>query len=216
MYSTTLREAFGKNVTTDQSTLPLGFPGQWQDRVSNLADNFHRYYVEETGRYQNLDPIGLNGGLNLFSYAAQNPVKNIDPIGLIHWKAAYGEAGLAYPVGPVVSIGEYALHFYLESDCVLNSKVKANVLALRYGPNVGLSFPVVALTFSTAEFEDGCFSTQPDPHVFEGVFVMKGLSSFFRSWDCWVGLGTANGSCSGYQFSLDLISWAAEREGLNL
>jgi hypothetical protein len=37
-----------------------------------------------TGRYVTPDPIGLEGGINLFSYTENNPVTSIDPEGL-HW-----------------------------------------------------------------------------------------------------------------------------------
>lgn len=36
----------------------------------------------KTGRYITADPIGLAGGINLFSYVRENPVNWIDPMGL--------------------------------------------------------------------------------------------------------------------------------------
>ena len=42
----------------------------------------HRYYDPYTGRYLTPDPIGLEGGLNLFPYVLNNPVNMIDPEGL--------------------------------------------------------------------------------------------------------------------------------------
>ena len=44
--------------------------------------SWHRYYDPSTGRYISVDPIGLSGGLNLYSYANQNPINEIDPLGL--------------------------------------------------------------------------------------------------------------------------------------
>lgn len=64
---------------------PLRFPGQIADIGSPEPDvyyNVHRYYRASWGRYTQSDPIGLQGGLNLFQYAMQNPVGNYDRDGL--------------------------------------------------------------------------------------------------------------------------------------
>ena len=44
-----------------------------------------RMYNPETGRYLSPDPIGLEGGLNLFVYTENDPVNGIDPEGLETW-----------------------------------------------------------------------------------------------------------------------------------
>jgi hypothetical protein len=44
--------------------------------------NYFRYYDPQTGRYITSDPIGLEGGINTYSYANNNPVMSIDPDGL--------------------------------------------------------------------------------------------------------------------------------------
>jgi len=68
---------------TDQ---PIRFQGQWYDEESGLYYNRHRYYDPQQGRYINQDPIGLNGGTNLYGYVA-NPTAMVDPLGLNGWRS---------------------------------------------------------------------------------------------------------------------------------
>ena len=62
-------------------TQPIRFQGQWHDEESGLYYNRHRYYDPQQGRYISQDPIGLNGGTNLYGYVA-NPTGMVDPLGL--------------------------------------------------------------------------------------------------------------------------------------
>jgi len=60
----------------------LRFPGQYFDGETGLHYNYYRTYDPELGRYLEPDPIGLNGGVNPFLYAAANPLKAADRTGL--------------------------------------------------------------------------------------------------------------------------------------
>jgi RHS repeat-associated protein len=60
---------------------PFRFQGQQFDEETGLHYNRYRYYDPAIGRFISEDPIGLQGGLNLFSYS-QNPLVWIDPRGL--------------------------------------------------------------------------------------------------------------------------------------
>ncbi|MBW2027984.1 MAG: RHS repeat protein [Deltaproteobacteria bacterium] len=57
-------------------------PGQYYDSETGFQYNYHRYYNPKTGRYITPDPIGLEGGINLFSYVRNSPSNFSDPIGL--------------------------------------------------------------------------------------------------------------------------------------
>ena len=76
-------QAFGEaSIRVGYVTQNLRFPGQYYDEESGLHYNYHQYYDPGTGRYITSDPIGLQGGLNTYAYAFQNPNKYIDRLGL--------------------------------------------------------------------------------------------------------------------------------------
>ncbi|WP_438043737.1 RHS repeat-associated core domain-containing protein [Sorangium sp. So ce128] len=62
---------------------PLRFLGQYYDDETGLAYNRYRYYDPAVGRYISVDPVGLLGGQNGFSYAGNRPTKMVDPTGLM-------------------------------------------------------------------------------------------------------------------------------------
>ena len=88
-------DAFGVGEANGSLILNLRFPGQYYDVESELYYNYFRDYDPETGRYTQSDPIGLNGGLNTYSYVEGNPLKYVDPTGQNAFLFAGAEAGAA-------------------------------------------------------------------------------------------------------------------------
>jgi RHS repeat-associated protein len=77
---TPFRQAVASIQTVDN---PFRFPGQYYDQETGLHYNYFRYYNPQTGRYITPDPIGLEGGVNLFTYVENDPINLVDPLGLI-------------------------------------------------------------------------------------------------------------------------------------
>ncbi|MFH0783494.1 MAG: RHS repeat-associated core domain-containing protein [Pseudomonadota bacterium] len=74
---------FGKaQITVETVKNNLRFPGQYYDAETGLHYNWHRFYDPETGRYISADPIGLDGGMNLYTYVSGNPLNWFDLDGL--------------------------------------------------------------------------------------------------------------------------------------
>ncbi|MEZ5541092.1 MAG: phospholipase A2 [Pseudomonadota bacterium] len=77
-------DPFGSAVLEPSKVeLNVRFPGQYYDQETGLHYNYYRYYDPSTGRYITSDPIGLEGGINTYLYAKANPVRFVDPTGLV-------------------------------------------------------------------------------------------------------------------------------------
>jgi RHS repeat-associated protein len=77
-------DAFGAVTNTDSITDSYGgMGGQWGYVMEGPFYRLgHRFYDPATGRFITRDPIGYDGGINLYGYVGNNPVDNIDPSGL--------------------------------------------------------------------------------------------------------------------------------------
>jgi RHS repeat-associated protein len=81
-------EAFGASPVNDNPS-GLGafvfnqrFPGQIYDASTANLQNWHRDYGPSIGRYVQSDPIGLQGGINTYTYVENQPTMKVDPKGL--------------------------------------------------------------------------------------------------------------------------------------
>ena len=70
-------------IHTETITINIRLPGQYWDVETELHHNGWRPYDFGLGRYTQSDPIGLLGGLNTYLYVNANPVRFIDPDGLL-------------------------------------------------------------------------------------------------------------------------------------
>jgi len=64
---------------------PMGYKGQFgcfTDVESGLVYCQHRYYSPQMGRWLTKDPIGAEGGINVYEFCGNNPIMGADPSGL--------------------------------------------------------------------------------------------------------------------------------------
>jgi RHS repeat-associated protein len=73
--------AAGSQARAGTVDCPWRWPGQYADPETGLHYNRFRYYDPEAGQYLSPDPIGLRGGLELYSYPWDSG-SEVDPLGL--------------------------------------------------------------------------------------------------------------------------------------
>lgn len=61
---------------------PFRFSTKYRDDVSGLYYYGYRHYDAATGRWLSRDPIGEEGGINLYGFVANDPLSSIDVLGL--------------------------------------------------------------------------------------------------------------------------------------
>jgi len=84
--SSSMFDSFGTIASTAAVTDPFTYraqSGYYTDTETGLLLLGQRYYDTSTGRFLTRDPMGSNGGLNLYSYVGNNPANSSDPSGLI-------------------------------------------------------------------------------------------------------------------------------------
>jgi len=68
---------------------PFRFSTRYQDEETGLVYYGHRYYDASTGRWLGRDPIGENGGRNLYGFLDNDPANFVDVLGEWKWYNPY-------------------------------------------------------------------------------------------------------------------------------
>jgi RHS repeat-associated protein len=71
-----------RRIVSGTKAIDLGFAGYFHHAPSGLYLMRHRAYDPRTGRFLSRDPIGVQGGNNLYAYVGNNPANATDRSGL--------------------------------------------------------------------------------------------------------------------------------------
>jgi RHS repeat-associated protein len=69
------------------------FHAEFQDQATGWMNYGYRYHAPELGRWLSRDPIGEEGGLNLYGFVGNGPIRWVDYLGL---RLGGGGAGVVY------------------------------------------------------------------------------------------------------------------------
>jgi RHS repeat-associated protein len=116
------------------------YTGKERDEESGLYYHGARYFAPWLARWTAADPIGLQGGMNLYAYCENDPIAYRDPLGLDEW------CGL--------SDGFFGL---FDSDCHVAPEVTGSVKAVGGALETAAGGVMVAGGAATCEFGVGCF-----------------------------------------------------------
>ena len=81
LFYTPFGEPIGGTIHKIDHNQPFGFSTKRGDFASGLLYFGYRFYVPHMERWLNRDPIGIDGGLNIYGYLEQNPIMYVDPNG---------------------------------------------------------------------------------------------------------------------------------------
>ncbi|MBI2398286.1 MAG: hypothetical protein HYV17_10860 [Xanthomonadales bacterium] len=170
--TTDLRANAFAQIEITGEPLPLRYAGQVEDVEVDSHYNFHRNYGADVGRYLQSDPIGLKGGLQLFSYALNNPNRFTDEWGLdVKWSGSMSSISF----GELLNGGFAGYTLTSECKCGIRVTVAGKVISV----GVGFSLiPVSATIGGESSFKDSSACPSASAPA-GGAFSVSGGAPFF-------------------------------------
>jgi len=107
--SSSTYDAYGIESSSGTPSDVFGYNARWGyllDRETGFYICQHRYYDPGTGRWAGRDPMGSNGGINIYQYCFSSPIGQNDPEGL---RAMFCQRPV--DVGPIQTPGD---HWWLQ------------------------------------------------------------------------------------------------------
>lgn len=154
---------FGESAPLTGTT--HGYSGQKYDAETGLYYYKMRHYSPKIGRFLQSDPVGLNAGLNLYTYCANSPLTATDSLGLFSGPPGISESD--------------AIHFYLNLQQLKNKY--GDVEMGRAGRREGSGWRMLNLDRQIDFFFNGV--RPPDPSEnYTDVLMTHPLASKKHGW----------------------------------
>src|SRR5262249_13060289 len=129
-------DTFGQ-VQTGSTVSGYAFTGREWDPETGLYYYRARYYDSKIGRFLSEDPIGLQGGINYYTYVENDPVNWVDPFGLVTLDPG------PPPAPPTGSTSLFAWWWYhMQLDLWRNRQDPVQAMLSLPGPAACVSAPV--------------------------------------------------------------------------
>jgi len=172
---------------------PFLFTGREYDSETGLYHYRQRGYSPIVGRFLNCDPIGFEGGLNLYSYVRNNSVNWIDPMGLrIVFPEGYDTKGLCDKLMQT-ELGQKLLDYFSGDDhnvyVNLNDRgINAYRIfgpVINWDPNSFLDFGRSGSNSPESQFLhelDHAYHDAVNPRQYSADKRNKGDKEFTRKW----------------------------------
>lgn len=90
-YGTTSFRAYNRSIKA--AARRYRYSGMERDDETGLSYHTARYYIPWLGRWSSADPIGIDGGMNVYEYCGSNPISNSDTAGTNFWDDALDTVG---------------------------------------------------------------------------------------------------------------------------
>jgi len=150
--------AYSTPDDTDVALDPYGYKGNagyYSDREGqsisswggDVIDNFkpgliyceHRYYSPQECRWITRDPMGLEGGINVYEYCGDDPLDNLDPDGLRHRRRHHGRRRRLYHFWVTTDGNRFPTYAaaYNYQTYYLNPKIQAAAAAASAQQGIG-------------------------------------------------------------------------------
>lgn len=101
---------------------PFRFSTKYYDDETDLIYYGYRYYKPSTGRWIGRDPAGEDGGLNLYAILSNDPIDDVDYVGLVDYKFEITEGGWGGWAG---AAGTWGQPWWCASGMALNLGAQA-------------------------------------------------------------------------------------------